>query len=89
MDVPITTRYSTPCELFPGCVTDSNRNRAALVPLLRRANAAAEAEFAPDHPIHVGVASDDRLVMAADTVDPANHDRWLASDTYCDVVLHA
>jgi len=54
--------------------------------LLDRATEAAAEEQLGDAPVQVGVANDDWLVMSGDDTATGDRGRWIASDTYVDVV---
>jgi len=70
-------------------MSEPNRGRAALLPILQRASRAAAAECAETPTVHAGVASDDWLVMSADTTESGDRGQWMASDVTVDLASNA
>jgi hypothetical protein len=66
-------------------MTDAPRGRVSLLPVISRADEAADAESFSDPPVRVGVGRDDWLVMADGGDAAGAGGRWLASDTTVDL----
>jgi hypothetical protein len=66
-------------------MTDVPRSRVSLLPVISRADEAAEEEPFASPPVRVGVGREDWLVMADDEPTAGTGGRWLASDTTVDL----
>jgi hypothetical protein len=70
-------------------MSDARRNRASLIPVIQRADEAAETEQFRDPPVRAGVRCDDWLVLASGDAEPGQDGQWLASDLVVDLEQQA
>lgn len=66
-------------------MSDTDRERAPLVPVIQRAEQAAADEELTDPPVRAGIGRDDSLVLAEGDDEVSQMDRWLASDVVIDI----
>jgi hypothetical protein len=66
-------------------MSDTDPDRASLVPVIRRAEKAAADEELVHPPVRTGVTHSDSLVLAAGDEEAGQTGRWLASDLAVDV----
>lgn len=70
-------------------MSDARRGRAPLVPVIQRAEEAAESENFRDPPVRAGVRGEDWLVLASGDAEPGQDGQWLASDLVVDLERQA